>query len=35
MLPPEVLLDRMNRGEVLIPVRNNTRQRLEFRTEQR
>ena len=35
VLPPEVLLDRMNRGEVLIPVRNNTRQRLEFRTEQR
>lgn len=35
VLPPEVLLDRMNRGEVLIPVRNNLRQRLEFRTERR
>ena len=35
ILPPEVLLDRMNRGEILIPVRNNMRQRLEFRTEQR
>ena len=35
ILPPTVLLDRMNRGEVLIAVRNNTRQRLEFRTEQR
>ncbi len=35
ILPPEVLLDRINRGEVLIPVRNNLRQRLEFRTEQR
>lgn len=35
VLPPEVLLDRMNRGEVLIPIRNDLRQRLEFRTEQR
>ena len=35
VLPPEVLLDRMNRGEVLIPVRNNRRQRLEFLSERR
>ena len=35
VLPPEVLLDRMNRCEILIPVRNSFRQRLEFRTEQR
>ena len=30
VLPPEVLLDRMNRGEVLIRVHENHRQRLEF-----
>jgi hypothetical protein len=35
VLPAEVLLDRMNRGEVLIPVRTDRRQRLEFRTEER
>jgi hypothetical protein len=35
VLPPEVLVDRMNRGEILIQVRNNFKQRLEFRTEQR
>jgi hypothetical protein len=35
VLPPEVLLDRINRGDVLIPVRNDRRQQLEFRSEQR
>ena len=35
ILPPELLLDRMNRGEILIPVRNTLKHRLEFRTEQR
>ncbi len=35
ILPPEVLVDRVNRGEILIPVRNILRHRLEFRTEQR
>jgi hypothetical protein len=35
VLPPEVLVDRMTRGEVLIPVRNNRRQRLEFLAEER
>jgi hypothetical protein len=35
ILPPELLLDRMNRGEIMIQVRNNFKQRLEFRTEQR
>ena len=31
ILPPEVLIDRQNRGEILIPVRQGGRQRLEFR----
>jgi hypothetical protein len=35
VLPPEVLVDRMTRGEVMIPVRNSRRQRLEFRGEER
>jgi len=35
ILPPEVLVDRMTRGEVLIPIRNARRQRLEFRGEER
>jgi hypothetical protein len=35
ILPPEVLVDRMTRGEVMIPVHNNRRQRLEFRSEER
>ena len=35
VLPPEVLIDRINRGEVMIPVRNDMRHRLEFRSEQR
>ena len=32
VLPPEVLIDRMNRGEVLLPVRHGAKQRLEFRS---
>ena len=35
ILPPEVLIDRSNRGEILIPVRHGRRLRLEFRTETR
>jgi hypothetical protein len=35
ILPPEVILDRCNRGEIMIPVRNNVKHRLEFLTEQR
>jgi uncharacterized protein with von Willebrand factor type A (vWA) domain len=35
VMPPEVLVDRMTRGEVMIPVRNARRQRLEFRPEER
>lgn len=30
ILPPEVILDRCARGEILIPVRHNTKQRLDF-----
>lgn len=30
ILPPTVMLDRCARGEILIPVRNNTKQRLDF-----
>lgn len=35
ILPPEVLVDRCNRGEIMIPNRHVTRQRLEFKSEQR
>ena len=35
VLPPEVLMDRFNRGEILIPNRHVTRQRLEFQAEER
>jgi hypothetical protein len=35
VLPPELLLDRISRGEVLIPVHPPARQRLEFRGETR
>ncbi len=35
ILPPEILVDKRNRGEILIPIRQGTRQRLEFRPEQR
>ena len=35
VLPPEALIDRMNRGEILIPVRHGQKQRLEFRSEAR
>jgi hypothetical protein len=35
VLPPEVLVDRCNRGEILIPNRHVTRQRLEFVRERR
>jgi hypothetical protein len=30
ILPPEVMVDRCARGEILIPVRNNIKQRLDF-----
>lgn len=30
ILPPEVIIDRCARGEILIPVRHNTKQRLDF-----
>lgn len=33
ILPPEVLIDRVHRQEILIPNRHITRQRLEFRSE--
>jgi hypothetical protein len=35
VLPPSLLLDRHQRGEILIPVRQKQRQRLEFQPEQR
>lgn len=35
VLPPSVLLDRQQRGEILIPVRQKQRQRLEFVPEER
>jgi hypothetical protein len=35
VLPPSLLLDRQQRGEILIPVRQKQRQRLEFLPEQR
>lgn len=35
ILPPEVLVDRTSRGEILISVRNPQKQRLEFKPEQR
>ncbi len=35
ILPPEILLDRFSRGEILIPVPPRERQRLEFRAETR
>ncbi len=35
VLPPSLLLDRQQRGEILIPVRRKQRQRLEFLPEQR
>jgi len=35
VLPPTLLLDRHQRGEILIPVRQKQRQRLEFQPEQR
>lgn len=35
VLPPEIIIDRCNRGEIMIPVRNNVKRRLEFRTEER
>ena len=35
ILPPELLLDRLSRGEVLIPNRQTRRQRLEFQPEPR
>ncbi len=35
ILPPEVLVDRHNRGEVMIPIHNQAHQRLEFRSDQR
>ncbi len=35
ILPPEILVDRRNRGEILIPVRQGVRHRLEFRPETR
>jgi hypothetical protein len=35
ILPSEVLVDRLTRGEVMIPVRHGRRQRLEFRAEER
>lgn len=35
VLPPTLLLDRQQRGEILIPVRQKPRQRLEFQPEQR
>lgn len=35
VLPPEVMVDRCNRGEILIPIHNPQKQRLEFRTEPR
>ena len=35
VLPPSLLLDRQQRGEILIPVRRQQRQRLEFLPEQR
>ena len=35
VLPPEVLIDRMNRGELLVPFRQGAKQRLEFRSERR
>lgn len=35
ILPPELLLDRLARGEILIPVHPPTRQRLDFRGEPR
>jgi hypothetical protein len=34
VLPPEILLDRCHRGEILIPVRNPIKQRLEFQPEE-
>ncbi len=35
VLPPSLLLDRQQRGEILIPVRQKQRQRLEFQPEKR
>ena len=35
ILPPELLMDRQQRGEILIPNRDGKRQRLEFKTEER
>jgi hypothetical protein len=35
ILPPEILVDKRNRGEILIPIRQGARQRLEFRPEER
>jgi hypothetical protein len=35
ILPPEVLVDRRIRGEILVPLRQDSAQRLEFRAEER
>jgi hypothetical protein len=35
ILPPEVLVDRHNRGELMVPRRDDRKQRLEFREEHR
>ncbi len=35
ILPPELLLDRRHRGEILIPNRDGKKHRLEFKTEER
>jgi hypothetical protein len=35
ILPPKILVDRCQRGEILIPVRQGVRQRLEFHAERR
>ncbi len=35
ILPPELLLDRCCRGEIMVPVRNDRRQRLDFQAIQR
>jgi hypothetical protein len=35
ILPPEILVDRFSRGEILVPIRSRTKQRLEFKPEDR